>query len=73
MRPEVKSSASPGKGMTRYESDWLMISDFIAELKEEQLKIVATRNSPNDLFDKVNWYVVDDLQEKMVRLRQSEN
>lgn len=35
--------------------------------------IVATRNAPNDLFDKVNWYVVDDLQEKMLKLQQAEN
>jgi hypothetical protein len=34
---------------------------------------VATRNVPNNIFDSVNWYVLDDLREKLNKLHSVEN
>jgi len=35
--------------------------------------VVGTRNVPNNIFDNVNWYVLDDLKEKLNKLHSVEN
>ena len=40
-----------GEPLTRYESDWKLVNDFICELQEEGYMINGTRNVPNTLFE----------------------
>ena len=59
--------------LTRYQNDLRMLRDFIEELQQEQLMVVAMRNVPNTLFEQVDWSQLDDLQEKLQQLTQYEN
>lgn len=59
--------------LTRYQNDLRMLRDFIEELQQEQLMVVAMRNVPNVLFEQVDWSQLDDLQEKLQQLTQYEN
>lgn len=50
-----------------------MVTEFVDELIQEQFLVVGTRNVPNNIFDQVNWYTLDDLKEKLTKLHQVEN
>ena len=50
-----------------------MVSEFVEELNQEQFKVVGTRNIPNNLFDEVDWFLVDDLKEKLMKLQTMES
>jgi len=50
-----------------------MATDFILELKAEQLKVVATNNVPNILLECVNWNDLELMQQKLTTLGKTEN
>ena len=52
-----------------YESDWTMIHNFVRELNEYQMRIVATGNKPNDLYDGVKWSALMDVGEQLETLK----
>lgn len=60
--------SSRKESMTRYESDWKTVNDYLLELQQEQYMIVASKNVPNYLFEHMDWNKVDEMQQKMVRL-----
>ena len=62
-----------GEPMTRYESDWKLVNDFICELQEEGFMINGTRNMPNTLFEQIEWHSLDQLKEKLESIRSIEN
>ena len=51
--------------LSRYQNDLRMLREFLEDLQQEQLMVVAMRNTPNILFEQVDWSQLDDLQEKL--------
>ena len=59
--------------LSRYQNDLRMVQEFVNELNQEQLMVVAMRNVPNTLFESVDWTQLDDLQQKLIQLGRQEN
>lgn len=59
--------------LSRYENDWKLVDEFLTELQEEMVRVNGTRNVPNVIFEQVEWHTLDQLKEKMAKLREIEN
>ena len=59
--------------LSRYQSDWRMVHEQLLELQSEQYMVVGTKNIPNYLFDEVDWNLVDELMQKLLKIELHEN
>ena len=50
-----------------------MVREFVQDLQAEQLVVVATRNVPNFLFEQVDWSQLDEIQQKLIQLGNTES
>ena len=50
-----------------------MIYNFVRELNEYQMRIVATGNKPNELYDGVKWSALMEIGEQLEALKIRQN
>ena len=56
-----------------YESDWSMVDNFVRELDDYQMRIIATGNKPNELYDNIKWGMLIEMRDQMETLKTNQN
>jgi hypothetical protein len=50
-----------------------MVDNFVRELNDYQMRIIATGNKPNELYDNVKWSMLIEMRDQMETLKTNQN
>ena len=70
---DSKNINPPGTVSVEYANEWGRVREIVEELQKECEIVNGTQNDPNYLFDKIDWYQIDELENQLNDIQRTEN